>query len=154
MRELADALSALEFVLSADQAPGRREERDRLARLVRGVAKRGATLQAPLLVVVGGGSGAGKSTLVNTLARRAVSAAGVIRPTTRVATLVSRPQDQEWFTDDRVLSDLVRVDPQTSSEQGGRRLRLEVSRSEEHTSELQSRGHLGCRLLLEKNIRR
>src|SRR5439155_5552335 len=26
-----------------------------------------------------------------------------------------------------------------------------VSRSEEHTSELQSRGHLVCRLLLEKN---
>src|SRR5690625_6292365 len=27
---------------------------------------------------------------------------------------------------------------------------LELSRSEEHTSELQSRGHLVCRLLLEK----
>src|SRR5437870_11277275 len=29
-------------------------------------------------------------------------------------------------------------------------LRLRVHRSEEHTSELQSRGHLVCRLLLEK----
>src|SRR6266508_5076079 len=29
-----------------------------------------------------------------------------------------------------------------------------VSRSEEHTSELQSRGHLVCRLLLEKNTQR
>src|SRR5690625_2733816 len=28
--------------------------------------------------------------------------------------------------------------------------KLEVARSEEHTSELQSRGHLVCRLLLEK----
>src|SRR5690625_6838851 len=28
--------------------------------------------------------------------------------------------------------------------------RADVSRSEEHTSELQSRGHLVCRLLLEK----
>src|SRR5437660_12780120 len=27
---------------------------------------------------------------------------------------------------------------------------LDISRSEEHTSELQSRGHLVCRLLLEK----
>src|SRR5690625_5544921 len=27
-----------------------------------------------------------------------------------------------------------------------------LTRSEEHTSELQSRGHLVCRLLLEKNI--
>src|SRR5207253_11453615 len=30
------------------------------------------------------------------------------------------------------------------------RLRAEAKRSEEHTSELQSRGHLVCRLLLEK----
>src|SRR5215208_8349202 len=33
---------------------------------------------------------------------------------------------------------------------GGRR----AGRSEEHTSELQSRGHLVCRLLLEKNKKR
>src|SRR5439155_4310387 len=31
-----------------------------------------------------------------------------------------------------------------------RRIRDDVERSEEHTSELQSRGHLVCRLLLEK----
>src|SRR5437870_1803193 len=30
------------------------------------------------------------------------------------------------------------------------RIRIELTRSEEHTSELQSRGHLVCRLLLEK----
>src|SRR5690625_6637973 len=35
--------------------------------------------------------------------------------------------------------------------EGRRRfLRLQYTRSEEHTSELQSRGHLVCRLLLEK----
>src|SRR5690625_6357624 len=33
-------------------------------------------------------------------------------------------------------------------------LRVDASRSEEHTSELQSRGHLVCRLLLEKKNRR
>src|SRR5690625_5715549 len=32
----------------------------------------------------------------------------------------------------------------------GEQLNLSVGRSEEHTSELQSRGHLVCRLLLEK----
>src|SRR5690625_6945759 len=32
-------------------------------------------------------------------------------------------------------------------------LQVSVSRSEEHTSELQSRGHLVCRLLLEKKNR-
>src|SRR5439155_27256725 len=39
-------------------------------------------------------------------------------------------------------------DPGHPSLQDGRR--LGVRRSEEHTSELQSRGHLVCRLLLEK----
>src|SRR3712207_8257979 len=34
---------------------------------------------------------------------------------------------------------------------GKRRINLEVNRSEEHTSELQSRQYLVCRLLLEKN---
>src|SRR5690625_5800457 len=34
------------------------------------------------------------------------------------------------------------------------RLQLEENRSEEHTSELQSRGHLVCRLLLEKKNNR
>src|SRR5690625_6636552 len=34
----------------------------------------------------------------------------------------------------------------------GLRLPSEQDRSEEHTSELQSRGHLVCRLLLEKKI--
>src|SRR5207253_10164980 len=33
---------------------------------------------------------------------------------------------------------------------GGERASEQASRSEEHTSELQSRGHLVCRLLLEK----
>src|SRR5207253_9947124 len=33
---------------------------------------------------------------------------------------------------------------------GGKARRLHRERSEEHTSELQSRGHLVCRLLLEK----
>src|SRR5690625_5903903 len=32
-----------------------------------------------------------------------------------------------------------------------RQLFIRIRRSEEHTSELQSRGHLVCRLLLEKN---
>src|SRR5690625_5495465 len=36
----------------------------------------------------------------------------------------------------------------------GRSIPDDVSRSEEHTSELQSRGHLVCRLLLEKKKKR
>src|SRR5690625_5750951 len=38
----------------------------------------------------------------------------------------------------------------TSDEQGAYWSYLAAGRSEEHTSELQSRGHLVCRLLLEK----
>src|SRR5439155_4012496 len=43
----------------------------------------------------------------------------------------------------------VRVRAQVSSD-GIERTNLKDDRSEEHTSELQSRGHLVCRLLLEK----
>src|SRR5690554_7782783 len=40
-----------------------------------------------------------------------------------------------------------------SSPRPGRRLKVRSARSEEHTSELQSRPHLVCRLLLEKKNR-
>src|SRR5690625_7433517 len=43
----------------------------------------------------------------------------------------------------RLRGDAARADHRRSSDRGHRR-------SEEHTSELQSRGHLVCRLLLEK----
>src|SRR5690625_6360615 len=45
-------------------------------------------------------------------------------------------------------SSLKDVDDRVASGQGGQK--QEEERSEEHTSELQSRGHLVCRLLLEK----
>lgn len=68
-----------------------------------------ANLEAPLLAVVGGSTGAGKSTLVNSLLRRPVSAAGVIRPTTRSPVLVVNPAEQRWFEDTRVLPGLART---------------------------------------------
>jgi hypothetical protein len=43
--------------------------------------------------VVGGPTGAGKSTLLNSLVRAPVSAAGVLRPTTRRPVLVCNPRD-------------------------------------------------------------
>jgi hypothetical protein len=49
--------------------------------------------KAPLLAVVGGPTGAGKSTLLNSLVRAPVSAAGVLRPTTRQPVLVCNPRD-------------------------------------------------------------
>ena len=67
-----------------------------------------ATIDAPLLAVVGGSTGAGKSTLVNSLVGRQVTAPGVIRPTTRAPVLVHHSSDARWFTDDRILPGLAR----------------------------------------------
>ena len=72
------------------------------------VMPRLATIDAPLLAVVGGSTGAGKSTLVNSLVGREVSAPGVIRPTTRAPVLVHHSSDARWFTDDRILPGLAR----------------------------------------------
>ncbi|MCL1838266.1 MAG: dynamin family protein [Propionibacteriaceae bacterium] len=68
---------------------------------------------APLLAVVGGSTGAGKSTLINSLAGRTVSPASVLRPTTRVPTLVYNLADASWFESDRVLPHLVRTKTET-----------------------------------------
>jgi hypothetical protein len=57
-----------------------------------------ASLDAPLLAVVGGSTGSGKSTLVNSLVGSVVSAPGVLRPTTRSPVLVHHPDDERWFT--------------------------------------------------------
>ncbi|MGM0818179.1 MAG: dynamin family protein [Actinomycetota bacterium] len=125
--DLAHALTALAFDLSPDEGPTLRAERDRLARLWRGVHHRAAEPRAPLLVVVAGGSGAGKSTTVNTLAGTRATETGVVRPTTRAPTLVCHPDDRAWFTDDRVLPDLARVDDQTRLAASARALRIVVS---------------------------
>ena len=65
-------------------------------------------IDAPLLAVVGGSTGAGKSTLLNSLVRSPVSAAGVLRPTTRGPVLVCHPADGAWFGGRALLSGLAR----------------------------------------------
>jgi hypothetical protein len=121
---LADVLERLRFDLSGSGAAELRNERDRVARLLRGVGTRAADPDAPLLVVVGGGSGAGKSTTVNSLAGRRVAAAGVVRPTTRVATVICHPQDEAVFASERVLPGLVRVDATKAAQVAGERTLL------------------------------
>jgi energy-coupling factor transporter ATP-binding protein EcfA2 len=90
------------------------------------VMPRLATIDAPLLAVVGGSTGAGKSTLVNSLVGREVSAPGVIRPTTRAPVLVHHSSDAAWFTDDRILPGLARS---TGAQQESRALQLVVDDS-------------------------
>src|SRR5690554_7573625 len=59
-----------------------------------------------------------------------------------------RPQRQRWLSATRVLAASLLPPPRPPPR--GNRLVSEICRSEEHTSELQSRPHLVCRLLLEK----
>jgi energy-coupling factor transporter ATP-binding protein EcfA2 len=58
------------------------------------VRVRAASLDAPLLVVLVGPTGAGKSTVFNTIAGRAASETGVIRPTTRSVVVLVHPDDR------------------------------------------------------------
>lgn len=53
------------------------------------------SLDAPLVVLLLGPTGAGKSTLFNTIAGRAASPTGVLRPTTRTAIVLAHPDDAD-----------------------------------------------------------
>ena len=107
--QLRAAVAPVQLPLPLPDAPEQRQAaREIVSQLDDYVLPRLATIDAPLLAVVGGSTGAGKSTLVNSLVGRRVSAPGVIRPTTRAPVLVHHSGDAEWFTDDRILPGLAR----------------------------------------------
>ncbi|MGL5823515.1 MAG: dynamin family protein [Nocardioides sp.] len=91
----------------------RHTQAEMVAQLEDYVIPRLMTIEAPLLVVVGGSTGAGKSTLVNSLVGHRVTVPGVLRPTTRSPVLVHHPIDTQWFGQDRLLPDLERVNRTT-----------------------------------------
>lgn len=106
----AEHLRTLELPLPVDGAEdARREVTAALTQLDDHVIPRVESLDAPLLVVVGGSTGAGKSTLVNSVVGEAVSRSGAIRPTTRRPVLLHHPADEPWFTGTRILPGLARV---------------------------------------------
>lgn len=108
--DLAADLREVELPLPAAGAErGRREVVSALDQLADHVAPRLDSLDAPLLVVVGGSTGAGKSTLTNALVGRPVTRAGAIRPTTRQPILLHHPDDAAWFAGTRILPGLARV---------------------------------------------
>jgi len=125
--ELRTAVGLVSLPLPLPGAAEQRQAvRDITAQLDDYVLPRLATIDAPLLAVVGGSTGAGKSTLVNSLVRRRVSAPGVIRPTTRAPVLVHHGADARWFADDRILPGLARS---TGNAQDPRSLQLVVDDS-------------------------
>lgn len=113
--ELREAVARASFPLGLPEAADhQRAVREITAQLDDYVLPRLATIDAPLLTVVGGSTGAGKSTLVNSLVGRRVSAPGVIRPTTRAPVLVHHSADAGWFADDRILPGLARSSGDTN----------------------------------------
>ncbi|MCL3860347.1 ABC transporter [Actinotalea sp. K2] len=120
--DLRTALAALRLPLDLpDAAHERASVEAMLGQIDDHLLPRVRQMGAPLLAVVGGSTGAGKSTLVNSLLGADVTAAGVLRPTTRSPVLVHHPDDVVWFTGDRILPRLPRV---TGGEATGRALRL------------------------------
>ncbi|MGP3923015.1 dynamin family protein [Streptomyces sp. 8N616] len=115
--QMLEALSALRDRVAAARFPlalpgaarARRDRAELLAQLDDYLIPRLHAPDAPLVAVIGGSTGAGKSTLVNSLAGRQVSAAGVLRPTTRTPVLVCHPDDHHWFAGQRVLPGFTRV---------------------------------------------
>ncbi|MCF2706564.1 GTPase domain-containing protein [Arcanobacterium haemolyticum] len=105
-REVAEA----SFVLPASMADtGQRVRKDILQQLDDYIIPRYASLDAPLVAVVGGSTGSGKSTLVNSLVGRVVSKASAVRPTTRRPVLVHARGERSYFEGDRILPSLRRV---------------------------------------------
>ena len=102
LRALVERLDdlAARRVASRPRSDDARARARQLAELLRGhIRVRAASLDAPLVVLLVGPTGAGKSTIFNTIAGRAASPTGVLRPTTRLAVVLVHPDDRPALED-------------------------------------------------------
>ena len=91
---LRDVAAGLERRVATAPGPNRAARAERLRRHVADhLLPRAQNTQAPLVVVLLGSTGSGKSSLLNALVGRAISPAGVLRPTTRRPLAVAHPDD-------------------------------------------------------------
>lgn len=110
LRALREAVEGARLPLQLPGADAARRDRALLLdQLEDYLLPRAASLDAPLLAVVGGSTGAGKSTLVNALVGDVLTRTGAIRPTTRDPVLIHHPHDAHWFTEPRILPHLPRL---------------------------------------------
>ncbi|MDY5153731.1 Dynamin family protein [Actinobaculum suis] len=118
LEELRDSLAALSFPLSVpEHEAGRDAVTETRGQLEDYVLPRLRAVDAPLLAVVGGSTGSGKSTIVNSLLGREVSRSSALRPTTRQPVLIHAPGEGHWFTDQRILPSLPRVQTVAASQE-------------------------------------
>ena len=94
--DLRRDVAALTFPLAIEGADEARARQHRLVgQLDDHLLPRLKELSTPAVVVIAGSTGAGKSTLLNSLLRKEISRASVIRPTTREPVVVYNPQDAD-----------------------------------------------------------
>ncbi|MEE6280415.1 GTPase domain-containing protein [Georgenia sp. MJ170] len=107
--DLHDDVSEAGFPLDLAGAEELRELRERVQTQIGAhLLPRLRREAGPAVVVLGGSTGAGKSTLVNSVIGREVTAAGVIRPTTRRPVLAVTPADA-WLVADHPITELAGV---------------------------------------------
>ncbi|MBR5951455.1 MAG: dynamin family protein [Actinomycetaceae bacterium] len=128
LEDLRHALAQMSFPLPSVHGEDAEEIRKDIVRQLEDyILPRYASLDAPLIAVVGGSTGSGKSTLVNSLLHQNIARASAIRPTTRRPLLIHNPHDAHWFNDSRVLPGLARVSGQAEGASSHNELALAAS---------------------------
>lgn len=108
--EIRRELATIAYPLPTRQAEEGADARDDIVhQLDDYILPRYRNLDAPVLAVIGGSTGSGKSALINALVREHVARSSAVRPTTRQPMLMFNPADEHWFSDSRILPELVRV---------------------------------------------